>query len=474
MIDTETNTVVATVPVPRLPQGVAITPDGTRVYVASTDNIFGSGTVSVINTVTNTVVATVPVGRNPRGVAITPDGTRAYVGNWGSGTVSVINIGTNTVVATVPAGSQSGEVAITPDGTRVYVVNQRSRGAVAVINTGTNTVVATVRFGRSPIAVAITPDGTLAYVTEFSFNNVSVIDTGTNTIVARVRVGFAPRGLAFTPDGNLAYVTNSGSGTVSVIDTGTKTVVATVRVGRQPHRVAIASLTFNSPPIVRCKDIDLDLDASGQATLAPAQVDDGSSDPDGDPITLSLDRTTFDCDDLGPQTVTLTVTDDNGASASCPATVTVKDVTPPTLSVSASLSSLWPPNHKYHTITLTITANDACDLSPAISAVVVSSEPDEAKGNGDGDTTGDIKVMTTGGGILLSSNDVPEVPWKPGEQLELRAERDGKGDGRVYSITVTAKDASGNKTTANEEIAVTHDKGKAPKPVAGVGLVART
>ena len=171
-----------------------------------------------------------------------------------------------------------------------------------------------------------------------------------------------------------------------------------------------------------------------------------------------------------PPIPTLTVTDDKGASASCQATVTVKDVTRPTLSVLASPSSLWPPNHKYQVITLTITASDACDLSPAISAGVVSSEPDDAKGNGDGNTTGDIKVTTTGGGILLSSNDDPEVPWKPGEQLELRAERGGKGNGRVYAVTVTAEDASGNETTATEEIAVAHDKGKAAKPVAGVGV----
>src|SRR5262244_2845507 len=48
-----------------------------------------SNTVSVIDTATNTVVATVPVGSVPLGVAITPDGTRAYVANPGSGTVSV-------------------------------------------------------------------------------------------------------------------------------------------------------------------------------------------------------------------------------------------------------------------------------------------------------------------------------------------------------------------------------------------------
>src|SRR5215469_16917540 len=67
----------------------------------------GSGTVSVIDTATNTVVATVPVGSDPNGVAITPDGTRTYV--TGSPT-SVIDTSTNTVVATVPVGGNPSGV----------------------------------------------------------------------------------------------------------------------------------------------------------------------------------------------------------------------------------------------------------------------------------------------------------------------------------------------------------------------------
>ena len=75
-----------------------------------------SSDVSVINTATNTVVATVPVGLGPIGVAITPNGAFAYVANSVSSNVSVINIATNTVVATVPVGLNPREVAITPNG----------------------------------------------------------------------------------------------------------------------------------------------------------------------------------------------------------------------------------------------------------------------------------------------------------------------------------------------------------------------
>src|SRR5262245_4792408 len=64
------------------------------------------GTVSVLDTASNTVVATVTVGSSPTGVAVNPVGTRVYVTNFNSpGTMSVLDTASNTVVATVTVGS---------------------------------------------------------------------------------------------------------------------------------------------------------------------------------------------------------------------------------------------------------------------------------------------------------------------------------------------------------------------------------
>jgi YVTN family beta-propeller protein len=82
----------------------------TRAYVTNTF----SNSVSVIDTTSNTVVATVGVGANPAELAITPDGTRAYVANESSSSVSVIDTASSTVVATVPVGVTPFGVAITP------------------------------------------------------------------------------------------------------------------------------------------------------------------------------------------------------------------------------------------------------------------------------------------------------------------------------------------------------------------------
>jgi YVTN family beta-propeller protein len=89
--------------VPDYSNAIAITPDGSRVYVPT------GGATSAINTATNKVIATIPVGGS--GIAITPDGRYGYLAG---GNVSVIDTATNTVVDTITVGSNPVAVAIVP------------------------------------------------------------------------------------------------------------------------------------------------------------------------------------------------------------------------------------------------------------------------------------------------------------------------------------------------------------------------
>jgi YVTN family beta-propeller protein len=235
VINTATNSVMATVAVGSYPYGVSVSPDGTKVYVAN----YGSNSVSVINTATNTVMATVAVGSYPYGVSVSPDGTKVYVANWGSNSVSVINTATNTVMATVAVGSYPYGVSVSPDGTNVYAANVGSN-SVSVINTATNTVMATVAVGTYPTGVSVSPDGTKVYVTNGGWNSVSVINTATNTVMATVVVGSSPYGVSVSPDGTKVYVAKYGSNSVSVINTATNTVMATVAVGSGPFGLSVS------------------------------------------------------------------------------------------------------------------------------------------------------------------------------------------------------------------------------------------
>jgi len=236
VIDTGTNSVVATVGVGGAPDGVAVDPAGTHVYVANS----GDDTVSVISAATNTVVATVKLSGSPSSVAVNTDGTRVYVGHNDSNNnnLSVIDASNNTVIAVLNIGSAPAGVTLNATGTRLYVAGLSAN--VSVIDTSTNAVVATVAVGSQPSVMAINAAGTRLYVPNQGDNSVSVIDTSNNSVVTTITsVGNGPFAAAINAAGTRVYVTNESGNNVSVIDTTTNNVIATISVGVSPLGIAI-------------------------------------------------------------------------------------------------------------------------------------------------------------------------------------------------------------------------------------------
>ena len=82
-----------------------------------------SENVSRREAVSDMVIDTIHVGILPQGIAISPDGTRAYVAHFGDGTLAVIDTTTNRVISSLFLGLTAYAVAITPDGSRVYVTS---------------------------------------------------------------------------------------------------------------------------------------------------------------------------------------------------------------------------------------------------------------------------------------------------------------------------------------------------------------
>lgn len=203
----------------------------------------------------------------------------------------------------------------------------------------------------------------------------------------------------------------------------------------------------NQPPIAVCKDIEVIADENGEASIIAEDIDNGSFDPDGNEISLSIDN--IGPFSVGEHYVNLTVTDEHSEMDTCQAKVTVVDVTPPSIDVfTLSPNVLWPPNHKMVLITPTIIASDNCDQNPVIELIsIITNEGDETNTYdpnydstiGDGNTINDIHVDEEG-------------------NIYLRAERMGPGTGRIYTITYTVTDASGNSATVSAIVTVPHDE----------------
>jgi len=145
----------------------------------------------------------------------------------------------------------------------------------------------------------------------------------------------------------------------------------------------------------------------------------------------------------GDHVITLKVTDSEGETDTDEVTIDIQDTTPPSISVTLDPSMLWPPNHRMVDVSAMVDADDACGDTTIMLISVVSSEDENA--NGDGNTEPDIMGAD---------------PGTDDRSFRLRAERAGGGSGRVYTVKYKATDEAGNEsdeTTA--EVVVPHDRG---------------
>ena len=226
----------------------------------------------------------------------------------------------------------------------------------------------------------------------------------------------------------------------------------------------------NSPPravITSATTIECTGPAGGTAKLdASASTDPDSTPGTNDDITsfqwvrdpgqpseqlIGTGRVLDSMLPLGAHTIELRVTDSKGATDTARTIITVRDTTPPLLTLAANPSVLWPPNHRLVPVGVGWQVSDLCDPAATARLVsVTSSEPDDAPGDGDGRTTGDVAGADVG---------------TPDTEVLLRAERSGDGPGRSYELTYSAIDASGNTTSALTVVTVPHDQGQGPEPL---------
>jgi len=129
--------------------------------------------------------------------------------------------------------------------------------------------------------------------------------------------------------------------------------------------------------------------------------------------------------------------------------VNVVDTTAPVITLNGQSPSMWPPNHKYQTFQVTdfvTSVSDSCGTSLGVNDVVISqvSSDELENSGGDGNTLNDI---------VIAANC---------RSVQLRSEREGSGNGRVYTITFRVRDASGNTATATAQVTVPKSQGSGP------------
>jgi YVTN family beta-propeller protein len=213
------------------PEAVAVTPDGSQVWVADTGPQTGGPAtlagLSVISTATDTVTAKVHLPTDPREIAFSPDGSTAYVTS-GEGLLVFKTAHHHLVTVIQGLGNPEG-VTVSPDGT-VYVTNT-VRGEVDVISAATDTVTNTIQVGQMPWQMALSSDGSTLYVANGDSDSVSVISTASDSVTGTISDSGDPVSVALTPDGSQLYVGGLTSAIVSVFNTSNDSLVGSFNVG---------------------------------------------------------------------------------------------------------------------------------------------------------------------------------------------------------------------------------------------------
>ena len=146
---------------------------------------------------------------------------------------------------------------------------------------------------------------------------------------------------------------------------------------------------------------------------------------------------------LGTHTISLQVSDRANLPVTKSITVQIIDNMAPTLKPKANIYIIWPPNHRMVDIAIAANATDNSGCPVTLNATVTSNEPENGLGSGDIGPDWTQPVIDQDTGMIY---------------MQLRAERSGRGKGRIYTVIITATDCSGNISTAKVKIRVPHDK----------------
>jgi YVTN family beta-propeller protein len=270
---------------------MAVNPVRNEVYVVNTGSDSVNGSVSVIDSNKNTVVATIGVHRQPYFISVDAAGRRAYVANSGSNTVSVIDLDRRREIAVAGTGEEPGLARIAPD-MRSLVVTNRASGSVSVFSVDPTDPVGTTKQQAQPLHLraafpgcpgatdaVILPDSSKAFIACSSGHQVMAINLAaapdswaakqnpsllTDHLLALLDVGDTPVHLAMKPDGGELFVTNFGSDSISEISTYTNEVGGTYPIGNKPVN-----------GVVSADNTTLWVSNFGADSLALYSIDDG-------------------------------------------------------------------------------------------------------------------------------------------------------------------------------------------------------
>jgi YVTN family beta-propeller protein len=228
------------------PHGLAISPDGSKVYLASDR----TGDFQVVDVRSGRVTAQIPIGNDPNQMTLTKDGKFAYVPVRGDNKIAVVQLDPLRLVKLLPSPPGPHDAYTSADGTRIYVGAQYGN-AITVIDPSTQSVLHTIATTAGVRPLRPSEDGKTLYVALSNLIGFVTVSTATREVTRRVELGTIPEGVpqpykdTWTHDLQLAdgerelWVTDDVHDLIRVVRLSDMKEVARIQTGHFPHWFAM-------------------------------------------------------------------------------------------------------------------------------------------------------------------------------------------------------------------------------------------
>jgi YVTN family beta-propeller protein len=223
---------------------------------------FPTGGLFVTTPINNNPVALdmfMPFAAVAAGLAISPDGTTLYVANYQNDSLSIVNTATRTVTKEIVFFAPGQKTAVgempywpvvlsNPQGgtVKTYLSTQRDGQVLSVSPSGSFKV---IKVGGEPNRMVLSADQLRLYVANGDLDEIEVIDTTKDVVKSRISVarpgykykGSSPNSLALSPDGRRLYATLGGENAVAVIDVASQKLLGRIPTGWYPSSVSVSA-----------------------------------------------------------------------------------------------------------------------------------------------------------------------------------------------------------------------------------------
>src|ERR1700676_99184 len=248
--DTETHKIIGTVKLPGKPNQCAVTPDGRYVIVPIRDG----DSVAIVDVNQQKIVKLLPI-KEPHNSLNMGSNKYMFVTSMGSHEIDVIDLEKMDFSAHIAVGGRPRPFVVSKDGRTMYVAVSDLHG-FNIVDIPEQKVTQRVEMpsehpgpprprefetpDTATHGLALSPDESELWVTSLLDDCIYIYDVKAKKITGRLNTGSGPNWVVFSPDGKYGCVSNTDTDDVSIFNVKDRREVARVKVGKVPKRLAIS------------------------------------------------------------------------------------------------------------------------------------------------------------------------------------------------------------------------------------------